>query len=349
MDSKAADEVRVQGHLISREPLIFWGASDIPYLAGPGSTLGPFIGDRRAWFLITPGWTREDQYLFEKDIEHFAELRALYPEHRHIMLCNTTAELENYRRANQPAIVANAGMFTDERRFVVSPPEPKRFDAIYNATFAPYKQHHLCTAIASLGLIYHRYSRLGDRVDYPDEVRAMLPEATYINELDGEFRHLAIDEITGWLARSHVGLCLSAVEGHMQACTEYLLCGLPVVSIPNKGARDLVLDPAYSIEAEPTPAAVAAAVQALKARQLDPHRIRAAAIAKLKPNRMRLLQLIAMIHREENVPFPDEADWVRIFRLGLWPYKTVAELLAEEAISETRRGDGAPAADARRA
>jgi hypothetical protein len=192
MDSKAANEVRVQGHLISREPLIYWGASDIPCLAGPGSTLG-------------------------------------------------------------------------------------------------------------------------------------------------------------WLARSHVGLCLSAVEGHMQACTEYLLCGLPVVSIPNKGARDLVLDPAYSIEAEPTPAAVAAAVQALKARQLDPHRIRAAAIAKLKPNRMRLLQLIAMIHREENVPFPDEADWVRIFRLSLWPYKTVAALLAEDAVSETRRGDGAPAAHARRA
>jgi hypothetical protein len=58
---------------------------------------------------------------------------------------------------------------------------------------------------------------------------------------------------------------------------------------------------------------------------------------------MRLLQLIAMIYREENVPFPDEADWVRFFRLSLWPYKTVAELLAEEAISETRRGDGVPA------
>ncbi|MEX2296206.1 MAG: hypothetical protein WD715_02250 [Dongiaceae bacterium] len=337
MGEATADKVRVQGHMISRDPLIFWGPSDMPYPAGPGSSLGPFIGNRRAWFLLSPAWTREEEGLVEHDIAHFAALRALYPEHRYIVLCNTAAELENYRKRGQPAVITNAGMFTDERKYYVPKRAPKQFDAIYNATFAPYKQHHLCTGIASLGLIYHRYAQLGDQASHPDQVRAMLKHATFINELGGEFRYLSSDEIVTWLGRSHVALCLSAVEGHMQACTEYLLCGVPVVSIPNIGGRDWVLDPAYSIEAEPTPEAVAAAVQKLKGRKLDPNKIRAGVIAKLKSSRLRLLQLIAAIYQEENVPLP-EADWVRIFRFSFWPHKTAADLLAEQAVSETMRG-----------
>jgi hypothetical protein len=343
MDETSARNTRVFGHLISREPLIVWGPSDMPYLAGPGSTLGPLIGNRRAWFLITPAWSREDEGLFQKDIEHFAGLRALYPEHRHIVLCNMPGELENYRKAGQPAIVANAGIFIDEWKFHIPKQEPKRFDAIYNAKLAPYKQHELCANIEKLGLIYHRQGEFDDPVSYPARVRALLPQAIYINDLDGEFRHLVADEIVGWLGRSHVGLCLSAIEGHMQACTEYLLCGLPVVSIPNLGGRDRMLDPAYSIETEPTPEAVARAVQTLKARRLDPYRIRAAVLEKRRSDRARLFQLIVAIYREENIPFPADADWSRLFRLKLWPHKSAADLLAETAIAETRTGQVAMA------
>ena len=50
---------RVTGLLISRDPLIVWGWSNPPDLAGPGTSLAPHVGNRRAYFLFSPAWTRE--------------------------------------------------------------------------------------------------------------------------------------------------------------------------------------------------------------------------------------------------------------------------------------------------
>lgn len=342
MDAGASEEP-VFGFMISREPLIFWGPSNPPYPAALGTTLASRIGNRRAWFLISLSYTREIDPTLQADLEHFAELRARYPEHRHVVLCNTPQELERFGKAGQPAVVCSANVFVDESVFDIPPSEPKVYDAIYNAALAPYKRHELCTGIDRLALIYHRFADLvADRPAYPDEVHGMLSKADFLNESNGEYRNLSSGDIVRYLGRSHVGLCLSQMEGQMRACVEYLLCGLPVVTTPNVGGRNRQLDPAYSIMADPTPEAIARAVDALKVKNLDPHFVRRAVMSRLKPDRMRLLQLIAAIYREESIPFPADADWIQLFRRGTFPRKTPDGLFAEQAVAETRIAGGGP-------
>lgn len=334
----APDEVpakaKVAGVLISRDPLIVWGPSTPPFLAGPGSTLAPYIGNRRAYFLFSPAWTREHDALVRGDLLHIAQLRTEWPEHRHVVLCATRAELERFRHARQPAILCTASVFVNEHKFVVQPPRERDYDALYNGQLVPFKRHELCVGIERLALIYHRWSD-PESAGYAQRVRAMLPSATFVNELGGEHRNLREPEILEWMSRAHVGLCLSAEEGQNRSTAEYVLSGLPVVSTPNLGGRNGVLDPSYWIEAAPDPASVAAAVAALKARRPDPHAIRRKALELLAPDRQRLLQLIRAIYQNEGRTFPEQADWDQVFRRGTWPVFTAEKLMAGTAVSET--------------
>ncbi|MEX2296203.1 MAG: glycosyltransferase family 4 protein [Dongiaceae bacterium] len=326
------------GFTVSREPAIFWGPSAEKCPLGLASTAAELIGRRRAWFLISPSWHRDDIDGVRGDLENVRAATARWPQHRHVFLAATRRALENYRAVGLPAIVCSSNVFVDETIFEPAPSEPKQFDAIYNAVFGSYKRHELCRDIAKLGLIYHRYPYfLASEPDYVARIRTQLGHATFINEIDGPYRQFRLRELPIWLARARVGLCLSAHEGPMRACAEYLYCGLPVVTTPSIGGRDRMLNPAFSIETEPTPDAVAEAVAALIARRIDPVAVRAAALASVQPDRMRLVKLIAAIFREENVPFPEEADWLRLFRRGAWPFKTPETLMAEQPVAATRR------------
>jgi hypothetical protein len=332
----------VVGLLVAREPFIFWGPGTPGQRVGPASVLAPHIGNRRAWFLIRLAWNRERDDVVAADVAALEALRARYPEHRHIMLCNTQRELELYRTRNIPGIVCSTLAFVDETIFDPAPATPKQFDAVYTAALVPFKRHAFCRDLSSLALIYHRYHPPGmQEPGHPERVRAMLPQATFVNELDGDFRMLPPHEVATWINRARVGLCLSEAEGAMRAAAEYMLCGLPVVSTPSIGGRDRILDPDFSRIAAPEPGAVAAAVRALIDRAIDPRFIRARTFERLRPDRMRLLQLIATIHAEEGVAFPADAPWNQLFRRGTWPTASIADALSNPAIAELpARTDG---------
>jgi hypothetical protein len=326
------------GFVVSREPAIFWGKAAAKYPLGLASSAAELVNNRRAWFLISPSWHREDLAGVNEDLENVRAAGARWPQHRHVFLAATRTALENYRKVGLPAIVCSGNAFVDETIFASVPAEPKRFDAIYNAVFGSYKRHELCRDIAKLGLLYHRYPYfLASEPDHVANIRTLLAHATFINELDGPYRPFTLREIPVWLARARVGLCLSAHEGPMRACAEYLYCGLPVVTTPSIGGRDRMLDPAYAIQADPTPKAVAQAVGELIARRIEPASIRAAALAAVRPDRLRLVQLIAAIFQEEGLPFPAGADWMQLFRRGTWPFKTADILMVEQPVAATKR------------
>ena len=331
-----AETGRVVGNAISRDPAIFWGPSADGYPIGPASYIADLIGNRRAYFLISPSWHREDPKGVAADRERVRAAQARYPEHRFLFLVATRKELQNYRDAGVPAIICTFTAFVDDTMFDIDPSATKQFDAIYTAVIAQYKRHELSRAVASLALLYGRHSYYeAHETDYVDRIRSLLSHATWINELDGTYRHFKGHEVVHWLNRARVGLCLSAHEGAMRAATEYLLCGLPVVSTRNVGGRDRLADPRYWIEAESDPDDVAAAVAELVSRQVDPLLIRRSTIEKLGVDRTRLINLIATIFGEEGVAFPRDADWMQMFRRGAWPNKTEAAILSERAVADT--------------
>jgi glycosyltransferase involved in cell wall biosynthesis len=334
-DDRGAHETRVAGLLVARDPFIFWGPSAPTQRIGPASVLAPHIGNRRVWFLIRLSWNRESEESIGADAAELDALRARYPEHRHIILCNTQRELELYRARNIPGIVCSTLAFVDETQFDIAPVPVREFDAVYTAALVPFKRHELCRDLASLALIYHRYHPAGvQEAGYPERVRAMLPQATFVNELDGDFRMLPPREVAAWINRARIGLCLSEAEGAMRAAAEYMLCGLPVVSTPSIGGRDRILDPDFSRIVAPEPDAVAAAVRELIDRAIDPRYIRSRTFERLRPDRLRVLQLIATIHAEEGVAFPTDAPWNLLFRRGTWPTASIADALSGPAIAE---------------
>ena len=71
-----------------------------------------------------------------------------------------------------------------------------------------------------------------------------------------------------------------------------MLAGLPVVSTPSQGGRDVYFDPDYCLICEPNPAAVRDAVQAMKARKLSHEYIRARTLAKIVSQRRLFLTLL---------------------------------------------------------
>lgn len=328
---------RVAGIAISRNPAIYWGPSAEAYPVGPASYIADAIGNRRAYFLISPSWHREDPGAVAADRDHVRSAQAKFPEHRFLFLIATRKELENYRAAQLPAAICMKGAFVDETMFDIDRSAPKKFDAIYNAAIAPYKRHELCSSIESLALLYYRHEHYREReAEHVNRIRVLLASATWINELDGSYRQFPIREVPAWLNQARVALCLSAHEGAMRAAAEYLFCGLPIVSTRNVGGRDRLSDPRYWIEVEPDPDRISDAVAALVSRCVDPHLIRRTTLEKLQGDRTRLVKLVAAIFGEEGVPFPSNADWTQLFRRGAWPFKTEAMILSELAIAETR-------------
>jgi hypothetical protein len=88
-------------------------------------------------------------------------------------------------------------------------------------------------------------------------------------------------------AGAHVGLCLSRTEGAMYASMEYLMAGLPVVSTPSRGGRDLFFHPDTTIIARDDPREIRQAVDALKARAVPPEAVRATTLRLVQRERER--------------------------------------------------------------
>lgn len=327
----------VAGIAVSREPAIFWGPSAIEYPIGPASHIADSVGNRRAYFLISPSWHREDPASVAGDLDLVRAAQARYPEHRFLFLVSNRKELQNYRDAGLPAIICLYTVFVDETMFDVDTTAPKRFDAIYNAAIAPYKRHELASATRNLALLYYRHEYFRKHeAEHVEKIRLILADATWINELGDGYCQFEARDIPAWLNQARIGLCLSPYEGPMRACAEYLLCGLPVVSTPNVGGRDRLADARYWKEAKPEPSAIAAAVDEMLARRINPHLVRRSTLEKLRGDRERLVNVIATIFNEEGVPFPRDADWIQLFRRGTWPFKTEAMILSETAVADTR-------------
>lgn len=53
------------------------------------------------------------------------------------------------------------------------------------------------------------------------------------------FKYLSPEEIVKFANQSYVGGIFSPIEGQCLASSEYLLCGLPVISVKSKGGRDV--------------------------------------------------------------------------------------------------------------
>jgi glycosyltransferase involved in cell wall biosynthesis len=224
-------------------------------------------------WLLTPWWSLLKD---RKTVSMIAGLAAALPERQRVcVLTNEPAETELLAAIpNVTAAYVNHNAFVSPRIFDVSPTE-KAYDAVVNARPLKFKRVHLCAKVERLCCV-----RLLGGEDYrgdPDFFDAEALRPSFINH-----KTLRPREVAELLNRSWCGVILSECEGACYASTEYLYCGLPVVSTRSVGGRHVWYDEHNSVIVEPSEEAVVEAVAALKRKLLEgslsPQRIRGDAL-----------------------------------------------------------------------
>ncbi|MEB3319572.1 MAG: glycosyltransferase, partial [Cyanobium sp.] len=218
-----------------------------------------------------------------------AEAAERWPQARFRVLASDAVELQALREGGLPAVLGNLNMFVSEQDFhpphdAVSTPS---WDAICIGALELRENHFLARQIPSLALVHHRYAGMED---VGQEVRRLLPQAGYLTD-DPEspegFFYPSTDQLSSWIGQSATGVVLSETNGSCPESVQMLLCGTPVVSVPNLGGRDHFLHPPHALSVDATPEAVAAGVAELKARQLSRQEVYRATLRRLQEARVR--------------------------------------------------------------
>jgi glycosyltransferase involved in cell wall biosynthesis len=258
-------------------------------------------------------WNMDPAKAIELLLQVDARRRRRFPRHEIHYLAGTERQLQQLEARNIPAILCNHNALVDESIFRPLQGVAKRFDAIYDARLSPFKRHQLAERIESLALVTAPSSNPRE-VSYAKEIRSRLAHAHWCNPLLGlDCEPLSPLDVNRCLNEAKVGLCLSEEEGAMYASMQYLLAGLPVVTTPSQGGRDVFFDPEYTLVVEPDATAVADGVRRMGARQIDSEVIRSRTLARVREHRARLIALVDRICTEEDKPRRFADDWPTVF------------------------------------
>lgn len=176
-------------------------------------------------------------------------------------MCNSQEDLDNVNKRAFCGDLINHNCWLDENRMTHFPYE-KLYDAIYIARLIPLKRHYLASKISKLAIVAgNDASNCKIPVEPPPHI--------YRNS-----KHLNVDEICRKINESRCGLVLSEKEGACFSSSEYLLCGVPVVSTKSMGGRDVWYNNYNSIICDDTEDAVKEAVERLVRQPRNPKKIR---------------------------------------------------------------------------
>lgn len=272
---------------------------------------------RKAYCLFRHSWALTSR-VFDWILELESRTRQQFPDVELIHLCNEPGQAELFRARGGRAILCNHNCFVNESIFRPLPSVTKRFDAVYNARLDKQKRHFLAREIASLALIYNPTK---EGPEYIRETRREFSRAHFFNHSDsGEYRLLSLREINDCLNACRVGLCLSEEEGPMFASAEYLLSGLPIVTTPSWGGRDLFFEESFVLTVPPEPRAIVEAVRELIGRGVRPDIPRDAVLAKLRVHREAFVTLVQEIYDQHEIKKRFADEWPRLF-----PHQILAE------------------------
>lgn len=232
------------------------------------------------------------------------------------VLGNTQAETQAAREAGFSSAWVNHNAWLDETRFYPRPAN-KEFRAVMVCQLAPYKRIYLATKVKGLALVPSALFRLHE----PTSLSG-LSDATVLAKLPS-------DQVPAVLARSHAGLILSAEEGACYASSEYLLSGLPVVSTPSLGGRDVFYTAENACVVDPDPDAVARGVEQVIARAPDPWSIHRAHVEQSLAFRTRFAdEVLGTIFQTNHI-----TDAPRVVLSAIFQHKMISYVSESNAMA----------------
>jgi glycosyltransferase involved in cell wall biosynthesis len=204
------------------------------------------------------------------------------PKEQFHILFNDDRDRDLFEKFGFSGAIVNHNSFLDETRFFCNEQSKKSFDCIYVGRLANFKRHNLCSELDTLALVCGELNGA--------ESSNYIPPHTYKNS-----QALTEVEVCEKINESNCGLILSATEGACFASSEYLLCGIPVISTASEGGRAIWYDEYNSLIVEANPLAVKDAVQFFVKNPRNPNVIRNAHIALSRVHRSNFIKLFSQV------------------------------------------------------
>ena len=212
----------------------------------------------RDFFYVYCGWFH-NEYFAETYSRILDELRL--SKNQFFILFNSTKEKNIFDKYGFTGEVINHNCWLDwNKSMKILDNREKIFDAIYIGRRSAFKRHMLARKINNLAIVAG--NNHGNQV-------SDIPKYKYINDAP-----LSPDEVCEKINQSKCGLLLSETEGACFSSSEYLLCGIPVVSTISNGGRDFWYNSYNSRVVDPDEDKVLEAVNYFKHVDIDPIKIR---------------------------------------------------------------------------
>lgn len=174
-----------------------------------------------------------NEFLTEKKINEF-KMNSFYLQS--IILCNSQKEKLTCDKLKVYCAFINKNCFINENLYKIDESIQKEYDGIYSTSYSNRKRLHLCYDIKSIGIL------LNYKNNIPHEVK---------NSLNIINKQTIKEEIYKFYNKAKFGLCLITQDDSSNANAEYLLCGLPVISVHSMGGRNVWYNNYNSIIIDP--------------------------------------------------------------------------------------------------
>ncbi len=232
-------------------------------------------------------------------------------------LANTLEQVDQAVSEGFNAIYCNQNAFINEDVFDVQDVE-KIYDFVMNIRPEIVKRPWLAMKNPNIAIIQGiNYSK----ANFWD-LNQLHP--VYMNQ-----QRISKDEVVKVLNSSYVGGMFSEREGACFASSEYLLCGLAVVSTASQGGRDIWYNDYNSIIVEPNEDAVLEAtnilVSKIKDKKILPQEIRQQHLELSYQHRARLIELLGILVDKLNLK-NDPVDLMNMIRTKWAPKVNLSDV-----------------------
>jgi hypothetical protein len=176
-----------------------------------------------------------------------------------VILANSREEEKNFKKKQIPNVLfCNHNAFINENKFdIINKNTIRQYDMVIDSAFHEYKNVKMARGIKNiLHIGYFKKDKINETY-IPDF--GILP-----NFIDKMYKRLTKEEINNYYNQSLVGGIFSECEGACFASSQYLLAGLPVISINSVGGRDIWYNEDNSIICENTEDSICEALELAK-------------------------------------------------------------------------------------
>jgi glycosyltransferase involved in cell wall biosynthesis len=198
--------------------------------------------------IIQFGWNITENRLITDT--NFLNEKVLLENVRNLILCAPNLQMFNLLKKYRPNLLcclANHNAFIDESVYKIDYSVEQKFDLIVSSSFCKYKNYNLIENIKNICAIGYFQ---GSEMNIPSQ-NAYCPNFEDRERIKENFKWIDPNTSCKYYNMSKIGGIFSTEEGACFSSSEYLLCGLPVLSCKSTGGREIWYNDSNSILCDP--------------------------------------------------------------------------------------------------